>query len=77
MTGLADEIRNQPPRRRRRNQIDVVLDQLDKGDKQALIDALNDHTISAIAILRVLQARGLHISESTISNYRRGLYAPL
>jgi len=77
MPGLADEIHKQPSRRKRRNRITEVLDQLDAADRQALIDALNDHTISAIAIFRVLQARGLQMSESVISNYRRGVYDPL
>lgn len=77
MAGLADEIRNEPSKRRRRNSIHFVLDKLDEKDRQALIDALNDHSISAISIFRVMQARGLPISESVISNYRRGVYGPL
>lgn len=77
MAGLADEIRNEPSRRKRRNSIHIVLEKLDDKDRQALIDALNDHSISAISIFRVMQARGLPIGESVISNYRRGLYGPL
>jgi len=77
MAGLADEIRNEPSKRKRRNSIDFVLEKLDAKDRQALIDALNDRSISAISIFRVLQARGMPISESVISNYRRGLYGPL
>lgn len=77
MAGLADEIRSEPSRRRRRNRIQEVMDQLDAKDKQALKDALDDETISAIAICRVMKARGLPLSESIISNYRRGVYDPL
>ena len=77
MTGLADEIRREPSRRKRRNRIHEVLDMLDEADKKALIDALNDHNISAISIFRVMQARGTPIGESIISNYRRGLYGTL
>ena len=77
MTGLADEIRNEPNRRKRRNRLQEVLDQLDAKDKQALRDALDDENISAIAICRVLKARGLPVSESIISNYRRGVYGTI
>ena len=77
MAGLADEIRNEPSRRRRRNRIQEVLDHLDDKDKKALIEALEDQNISAIAISRVMKARGLPISESIVSNYRRGVYEPL
>jgi hypothetical protein len=77
MAGLADEIRSEPSRRRRRNRIQEVMDQLDAKDKQALKDALEDENVSAIAISRVMKARGLPLSESIISNYRRGVYDPL
>jgi hypothetical protein len=77
MAGLADEIRNEPSRRRRRNRIQEVMDQLDAKDKQALKDALDDENISAVSICRVMKARGLPLSESIISNYRRGMYDPL
>jgi hypothetical protein len=53
------------------------MDQLDAKDKQALKDALEDENVSAIAISRVMKARGLPLSESIISNYRRGVYDPL
>ena len=77
MTGLADEIRREPSRRKRRNRIHEVLDMLDEADRKALIDALNDENVSGISIVRVLKARGTPIGESTISNYRRGLYGTL
>lgn len=77
MTGLADEIQREPSRRKRRNRIHEVLDMLDETDRKALIDALNDENVSGISIVRVLKARGMHIGESTISNYRRGLYGSL
>jgi hypothetical protein len=53
------------------------MDQLDAKDKQALKDALDDENISAVSICRVMKARGLPLSESIISNYRRGMYEPL
>lgn len=77
MAGLADEIRSEPSRRKRRNRIQEVLDKLDAKDQQALRDALDDENVAAIQIVRVMKARGLPISESVVSNYRRGVYGTI
>lgn len=77
MAGLADEIQREPNRRKKRNSIQAVLAKLDAKDQQALRDALDDESVAAIQIARVMKARGLPISESVISNYRRGVYGAL
>lgn len=49
-----------------------ILNQLEEQDKNDLLDALNDHTISAPAISRALEKRGHRISNGSINSYRRG-----
>lgn len=77
MTGLDDEIQKSLTKRRVRNRLHEVADALDKDDRAAFIAALNDKSVPAVNIVRVMQARGFVVGESTISNYRRGLYEPL
>lgn len=77
MTGLNNEIRQAQTKRSSRNRIQEILDVLDDEDKAALRAALDDKSVPAVNIARVLRARGLAIAESTISNYRRGLYDAL
>ena len=49
-----------------------IINQLDAQDKADLLAALNDYTISAPAISRVLENRGHRISVGAITAYRRG-----
>ena len=73
MTGLQDELRNEQPRRKR-NRLNEVLAELDAEDQAALRAALDDPMVPGVAIVRVLRQRGFTVSESIISNYRRGVY---
>lgn len=49
-----------------------IINKLDAQDKADLVNALNDYTISAPAISRVLENRGHRISVGSINPYRRG-----
>ena len=49
-----------------------IINKLDAQDKADLLAALNDYTISAPAISRVLENRGHRISVGSINGYRRG-----
>jgi len=52
-----------------------VLEGMDETDRKELVEALDDHTISAPAISRVLEKRGIHLDTHSISKYRRGEFA--
>ena len=49
-----------------------IINKLDAQDKTDLVNALNDYTISAPVISRVLENRGYRISVGSINSYRRG-----
>jgi hypothetical protein len=74
MGKLLDEIKDtsvrvgKPPRK-----IDLVLEQLNKQDRADLLEAINDHSISASVISRVLSNKGFQISRGAVQRYR-GLY---
>jgi len=76
VAGLLNEIKTEPTHNggMKRRRIEQIADQLDDEDRVAFTTALDDYTIPAIAIVRVMQRRGFSISESVISNYRRGIY---
>ena len=57
-----------PPRK-----IDLVLEQLNKQDRADLLEAINDHSISASVISLVLSNKGFQISRGAVQRYR-GLY---
>jgi hypothetical protein len=73
VTGLRDEIANERPKRRK-NRIEQIAARLNDDDRVAFIDALNDPSITAVAIIRVLARRGIKLSESSVSTYRSGLH---
>ena len=56
-------------------QILRVLDSLDEKEREDLLEAINDYSISASTISRVLARRGIELSVSSISKYRRGEFA--
>ena len=74
MGKLLKEIRDTPPiRGGLPKKIDIILEQLDEQDRKDLLDALNDHTIQATTIYRVLKKRGFDIGRKCINRYR-GFY---
>jgi len=52
-----------------------VLDGMDETDRKELIEALDDYTIPAPTISRVLERRGIDLDSSSINKYRRGEFA--
>lgn len=71
MAGLAEQIQSEGNKRSgRKSRIAEVLEQLDEEDGAALIAALDDLTVKAVVIHRVMGARGIVLSETAISNYR-------
>lgn len=49
-----------------------VAASMSANERQELLDAINDATISSAAISRALKKRGHMISASAIAQYRRG-----
>ena len=72
LAGLLTEIKAEQ-RVTRRKWYDNIADQLDEHDRKEFLDALVDRTIPAISIVRVMQRRGFKLSETHVSNVRRGL----
>lgn len=52
-----------------------VLDGMDEADRKELIEALDDYTIPAPTISKVLQRRGIDLDAASINKYRRGEFA--
>jgi hypothetical protein len=48
---------------------------MDQKDYEELIEVLNDQTISAPTISKVLQKRGINLDPPSINKYRRGEFA--
>ena len=69
--GLLDDFKNEGTRPRVRCQVAVTLEIMPKSDAADLRAALDDLTVTAAAIERVLQRRGVKLSQSTITRHRR------
>jgi aminoglycoside phosphotransferase (APT) family kinase protein len=52
-----------------------VLEAMDEKDYQELIEALEDVTIPAPTISKVLARRGINLDPASINKYRRGEFA--
>jgi hypothetical protein len=52
-----------------------VLDGMEEADRKELVEALDDYTIPAPTITKVLQRRGIDLDSASISKYRRGEFA--
>lgn len=50
--------------------VDTILKQLDDADRKDLLDALNDRTIQAVVIAKVLQRRGHKINHQSVTRWR-------
>jgi len=48
---------------------------MDEADRKELIEALDDYTIPAPTISKVLAKRGIDLNAAAISKYRRGEFA--
>jgi hypothetical protein len=57
---------------KRKSDIEIALELLGPEDREDLIEAIKDITISAAAISRAVNARGIKLNPATITRYRRG-----
>ena len=55
--------------------IQRVLEGMDETDRKELVEALDDYTIPAPTISKVLQRRGIDLDAASINKYRRGEFA--
>jgi hypothetical protein len=55
--------------------IQRVLEGMDEADRKELVEALDDYTIPAPTISKVLQRRGIDLDAASINKYRRGEFA--
>lgn len=76
MGELADEFGSESKQTyQRKSRIAEICEQLSDDDRRDFVAALDDKNVPAIAIIRVMKRRGFSLSESIVSNYRRGVYA--
>lgn len=74
MGRLTDEIQAENSvTARRKGRIDEIAEALPDDERAEFLAALDNRAISAVAIIRVMQRRGFVLSESVVSNYRRGV----
>lgn len=52
--------------------ISVILAELDKDDRTALVDALTDPLVAHTTIFRVLTDNGFRVNLNTVQRHRRG-----
>ena len=72
-TPLAIQLQNQVPRRKGPPcSISVILSELDKDDRTALVEALTNPLIAHTAIYRVLANNGFRVNLNTVQRHRRG-----
>jgi hypothetical protein len=55
--------------------IQRVFESMDETDRKELVEALDDYTIPAPTISKVLKRRGIDLDASSINKYRRGGFA--
>jgi DNA-directed RNA polymerase specialized sigma54-like protein len=68
---LLQEIKNEPTGKAGRKPIVLqMLKSLSEQDRKDLVEAINDPLISGRSIAKVLQKRGIEISEATVYRYR-------
>lgn len=75
MGNLADEFSDEGKQtNQRKSRITSIVEQLSDDDRRDFLAALDDRNVPAIAIIRVMKRRGFALSETVVSNYRRGVY---
>jgi hypothetical protein len=62
----------QPLRSGKQGILERVLESLPESDRLDLIEALQDSSIPAAVIARVMQQRGIQLRADAITRYRRG-----
>lgn len=74
MGTLREELFAEQQKPKRRTQLDVVVEGLIGDDLADLIAMLDDESVSATALARVLQKRGFKVHRQSINDYRRGTF---
>ena len=69
--GLLDEIKGEPRRLPAKCHVWALLERLPADEAQQLKEALDDLTIQASVITRVLQRRGHEIKAGSLTRHRR------
>lgn len=69
--GLLDELKQEQPPPKHVCGVTKVLETMDKKDADDLLAALNDNTIMATSISRVLQRRGINLKQDAIRRHRK------
>jgi hypothetical protein len=73
MGKLLNEIRLEKPKPNSVPVLPRLLAQLSEQDRKDLLDAFLDPNIQTMVIKKVLEKRGIKLSHSTISRYRKDL----
>lgn len=73
MGKLLDEMSSYKTVRKNRNPLVLAVQSMSRQDALDLIDAINNDSISNVAISRVLKNHGIHVQHQMISKYRAGL----
>lgn len=73
MGKLLNEIRLEKPKPTSVPVLPKLLAQLSEQDRKDLLDAFADPTIQTMVIKKVLEKRGIKLSHSTVSRYRKEL----
>jgi hypothetical protein len=68
---LLDEINSD--RKPRQKALDLIMSRLDDADREDLMAALMDQSISTSSIHRVLNKRGMKVGYDRVAEYRREL----
>lgn len=68
---IKDLVANPPLRQGYHCKVYRILQELDGDDRQALIDLVDNSTISASAVARLLNTHGYEIKDATIGKHRR------
>lgn len=69
--GLFDEMKNEKARPNATCTVKKVLNAMTKKERDELQAALDDMTIQAVAISRVLERRGVELKADTIRRHRK------
>lgn len=71
--GLLDEIKATAQRGKNQCKFGALLDSLDKADRAEVEQALQDSSISVLAIVTVLHSHGYITSKTNLRDHRKGL----
>jgi hypothetical protein len=69
--GLLEDIMGEPTRKSRLCSVKLLMDHLDKKDRDDLETALDDVMIQSTIIARVLERKGHKIPHTAIARHRR------